>query len=37
GHFSVRYRELEPIRDEARTVFENADLAIEGEEFILED
>lgn len=37
GHFSVRYKELEPIRDEARTVFENADLAIEGEEFILED
>lgn len=36
GHFSVRYKELEPIRDEARTVFKNADLAIEGEEFILE-
>lgn len=36
GHFSVRYKELEPIRDEARSVFENSDLAIEGEEFILD-
>lgn len=36
GHFSVRYKELEPIRDEARTVFENSELALEGEEFILD-
>lgn len=36
GHFSARYKELEPIQDEAREVFENSHLAIEGEEFILE-
>jgi len=36
GHFSVRYKELEPIRDEAQTVFENSELALEGEEFILD-
>lgn len=37
GHFSVRYKDLEPIRDEARTIFENSHLAIEGEEFVLND
>lgn len=37
GHFSVRYKELEPIREEAKTVFENSHLAIEGEEFVLND
>ena len=36
GHFSVRYKELEPLRDEARTVFENSDLALEGEDYILD-
>ena len=36
GHFSVRYKELTPILDEARTIFENAHLAIEGEEFVLD-
>ncbi len=36
GHFSVRYKELEPIQEEARTVFEESYLAIEGEEFSLE-
>ena len=33
GHFSVRYKDLEPIQEEARTVFEESYLAIEGEEF----
>ena len=37
GHFSIRYKELEPLRDEARTVFQNSDLAIEGEEYVLGD
>ena len=37
GHFSIRYKELEPIAEEARKVFENAHLAIEGEEFVLGD
>ena len=36
GHFSARYKELEPIQVEAREVFEEAYLAIEGEEFILD-
>lgn len=31
GHYSIRYRELQPLLDEAREVFENAALAIEGE------
>ncbi len=30
GHFSSRYKTLGPILDEAKTVFENAELAIEG-------
>lgn len=36
GHFSIRYKELEPIREEAKTIFDNTHLAIEGEEFILD-
>lgn len=30
GHYSSRYEKLEPLLNEARTVFENTDLAIEG-------
>lgn len=30
GHFSSRYKTLGPILDEAKTVFENAELALEG-------
>lgn len=37
GHFSVRYKDLEPIQEEARAVFENSHLAIEGQEFILNE
>jgi len=37
GHFSVRYKDLTPILEEAQTVFDNSELAIEGEEFILTD
>lgn len=37
GHFSVRYKDLTPILDEAQAVFSNSALAIEGEEFILAD
>ncbi len=36
GHFSVRYKELDPIQEEARTIFPEAYLALEGEEFSLE-
>lgn len=30
GHFSARYKELQPLLDEARTLFPNTDLAVEG-------
>ena len=33
GHFSARYRELEPILFEAREIFPNTELAIEGNTF----
>ena len=36
GHFSVRYKELEPIQDEARTIFRESYLALEGQEYSLE-
>ena len=37
GHFSIRYKDLTPILEEAQSIFENSQLAIEGEEFILVD
>lgn len=37
GHFSVRYKDLTPILEEAQSVFQNSELAIEGEEFSLVD
>jgi ribonuclease Z len=33
GHFSARYRELEPMLMEARAIFTNTELAIEGNTF----
>jgi ribonuclease Z len=36
GHFSARYRELEPMLKEARAIFPATSLAIEGETFELE-
>lgn len=33
GHFSARYRELDVILEEAKTVFDNTELAIEGTKF----
>lgn len=35
GHFSARYRDLEPLLAEARTEFENTDLATQGRVFDL--
>lgn len=35
GHFSARYRELEPMLAEAREIFGNTELAIEGNTFEL--
>lgn len=37
GHFSARYKELDPILDEAKTVFNNSELAIEGTKFVLNE
>jgi ribonuclease Z len=37
GHFSARYRELEPILEEAKKVFPKCELAIEGSTFVIED
>jgi ribonuclease Z len=37
GHFSARYKDLAPILEEARSVFPNSTLALEGQEFILHD
>jgi ribonuclease Z len=35
GHFSARYRDLEPILEEATKIFKNTQLAIEGESLII--
>jgi len=35
GHFSTRYKNLDPVLDEARKVFKNTFLAIEGSDFPL--
>ena len=37
GHFSARYKDLSPILEEAKSIFTNTDLAIEGEEFTIQD
>jgi ribonuclease Z len=37
GHFSARYKDLTPILDEAKLVFENSFLALEGDEITIPD
>ncbi len=37
GHFSARYRDLTPILEEARAIFPNSYLSVEGEEVIIPD
>jgi ribonuclease Z len=37
GHFSARYRELDPILEEAKKVFPKTELAVEGSIFTIED
>lgn len=37
GHFSARYKDLAPILEEAKAIFPNAKLAVEGEEFLIRD
>ena len=36
GHFSARYKELDPIIDEAKAIFPHAELAIEGTKFTVD-
>ncbi len=36
GHFSTRYKDLDPLLQEAKTLFENTNLAIEGHTFEIE-
>ncbi|CAN5442844.1 ribonuclease Z [soil metagenome] len=36
GHFSARYKNLYPLLEEARSVFENTTLAVEGDRFTIE-
>jgi ribonuclease Z len=36
GHFSARYKDLEPLLAEAKSVFGNSSLAIEGQTFTIE-
>ncbi len=35
GHFSARYKDLTPLLEEARTVFENTELGVEGKKFTI--
>jgi ribonuclease Z len=37
GHFSARYKDLTQLLEEAKSIFSNTDLAIEGEEFTIQD
>ena len=37
GHFSARYKDLGPVLEEAKSVFPETRLALEGEEFIIQD
>lgn len=37
GHYSSRYQHLEPLLEEAKTVFPNTLLALEGEHYLIDD
>lgn len=37
GHFSARYKELDPILQEAKNIFPSTQLAVEGSTFTIED
>ena len=36
GHYSARYKELQPLLEEAKSIFKNTILAIEGESILIE-
>jgi ribonuclease Z len=35
GHYSARYRTLQPLLDEAQLVFPNTELSVEGKWFLV--
>jgi ribonuclease Z len=37
GHFSARYKELEPLAEECRAIFPNTHVAYEGTTFTIEE
>ncbi len=37
GHYSTRYKELEPFVEEARRIFPNSFLSLEGEDIVIEE
>jgi ribonuclease Z len=37
GHYSARYKDLTPLLTEARTVFENSYLAVEGDQIVIDE
>jgi ribonuclease Z len=37
GHFSARYKDLSPVLEEAKLIFNNTDLAVEGQDFIIQE
>ncbi len=37
GHFSARYKDLDPLLVEAREEFKNTELALEGQTFVIDD
>src|SRR5690606_4723570 len=37
GHFSARYKDLDPLLQEARSVFPETELAIEGETYVIQE
>nr|WP_319397897.1 ribonuclease Z [uncultured Carboxylicivirga sp.] len=36
GHFSSRYHDLSPLKEEAKSVFDNVDLALDNNEYVVE-
>ena len=36
GHFSSRYKDLTPLKEEAMEVFENVDLALDNQQYFIE-
>lgn len=37
GHYSTRYKDIEPFLEEAKRIFENAFLSLEGENIVIEE